>query len=413
MYKQKLRRLFSLGVALLLGIASTASVAQAASICVHPRGRGECHSTIQAAVDAASDGDQITIRGGRYVEQVTIIDKDLTLVGQDDAVVQAPADMGQTLLDTTGSGGLPIIGVANADVTIRNLTVDGLDSAANNPFLEGITFVNAGGVIRNNVIRNIGFGAPTLPVDPNTGEALYQGDPIVVINTVAIPRAITIAENQIINYNDIGIIVGSFADPNDPTVANLTADVFDNTVVGLGPTDVIDQWGIIMFSEAFEDSQFFVTGMIQRNRIRDVVSMDPFPLPAIGVEMNGINNVIVHDNVVEHANIGLDGLRVFNVQIKENRLIGPHDEASTSLGLFISGSDNLMTENHFRRLDVGILLSIDDEFLGSASNTVLDENHFENVPADILTSASSSAATANKAAQISSRVQRYRPVMRP
>jgi hypothetical protein len=124
-------------------------------------------------VDAAADGDQIIIRSGKYTEQVTIIDKDLTLVGREGAVVQAPDAMETTLFDATASEGRAIIGVANAEVTIRNLTVDGLNSAEDNPFLEGISFINAGGLIRNNLVRNVGFGAPTLPVDPDTGEPLY------------------------------------------------------------------------------------------------------------------------------------------------------------------------------------------------------------------------------------------------
>ncbi len=48
------------------------------------------------AVDAANAGDQISIGAGKYIEQVTIIDKDLTLVGQTGAVIQAPADMEDT-----------------------------------------------------------------------------------------------------------------------------------------------------------------------------------------------------------------------------------------------------------------------------------------------------------------------------
>ena len=413
MDKKILRWLALLGVILSLVIANTAIEAQAAGICVHPRGRGGCYSTIQEAVNAAGNGDQIDIRGGRYVEQVTIIGKDLTFVGHDGAVVQAPADMEQTLLETTGGTGRPIIGVANAEVTIRNLTVDGLNSAANNPFLEGITFMNAGGVIRNNVIRNVGFGAPSLPIDEATGVPLYQGDPIVVINTVAIPREITIAENRIINYNDIGIIVGSFADPNDPTVANLTAYVLDNIVIGLGPTDVIDQWGIVMFSEAFGDSQLFVTGTIQRNWIRDVVSVDPLPLPAIGIELNNISNVIIAENTIQNANISIDGLRLFTVQIMNNRFVGPQQEAIGSEGIFLAGGDIQVMHNRFRKQDVGILLSVEDEFLGSALSTVLEENSFENVPVDVTTRPGASFDADTKAAHSSSRVQRYRPIMRP
>jgi pectin methylesterase-like acyl-CoA thioesterase len=60
---------------------------------VHPAGAGQCYTSIQAAVDAASDGDEIIIRAGKYSEQVTVIGKNLSLVGRDGAVVQAFPDM--------------------------------------------------------------------------------------------------------------------------------------------------------------------------------------------------------------------------------------------------------------------------------------------------------------------------------
>jgi len=83
---------------LLLGIAVLGnSVAYAAGLCVHPTGAGRCFTSIQAAVDAANSGDRIIIRPGKYVEQVTILGKDLTLVGRSGVVVQAPEAMQDTL----------------------------------------------------------------------------------------------------------------------------------------------------------------------------------------------------------------------------------------------------------------------------------------------------------------------------
>jgi len=40
------------------------------------------YPTIQSAVDAASSGDTIHVAPGVYVEQVTVAEKDLTLIGK-------------------------------------------------------------------------------------------------------------------------------------------------------------------------------------------------------------------------------------------------------------------------------------------------------------------------------------------
>jgi pectin methylesterase-like acyl-CoA thioesterase len=118
----KIKRL-ALITLLLLGMAGLRNtVAQAAGLCVHPAGAGNCFTTIQAAVDAANDGDRISIRSGKYVEQVTITGKDLTLIGQSNAVIEAPLNMQDTLSAVGGIEGRPIILVTEAEVTIRNLT---------------------------------------------------------------------------------------------------------------------------------------------------------------------------------------------------------------------------------------------------------------------------------------------------
>src|SRR5688572_6036829 len=115
---------FILIVLLLTTTVLANSVAYAAGLCVHPSGAGRCFTSIQAAVDAANDGDQISIRAGTYIEQVTIIGKDLSLVGRPGATLQAPASMEDTLSIVAGVEGRPIILVSDANVTIRDLTID-------------------------------------------------------------------------------------------------------------------------------------------------------------------------------------------------------------------------------------------------------------------------------------------------
>jgi hypothetical protein len=343
---------------------------------------------------------------------VTILDKDLTLVGRAGAVVQAPVPMQQTLLDATGFGERAIIGVANAEVTVRNLTVDGANSSADNEFLAGIMFINAGGVIHNNLVRNVGFGAPTLPIDPVTGEPLYQGDPILAFNVVPPARTVTISRNRIVNFNDIGIVAGSFVDPESPATM-LTVHILNNTIVGLGANDVIDQWGMDIFTDGSEESQYFTTGTVRGNRVRDMITVDPFPFPGVGIFTFGIYNMQFTNNVVQNSNDGFQALRAFNMEFWRNRVTGTDPGRAGSTGLFLIGNDNQVTGNRFRMFDVGVLLLVEAGPPGSGFNTVLDNNRFQNVGADIMTIGESSAAASAKAAQTPSRLQRYRPVTQP
>ena len=373
------------------------SVAYASSLCVHPTGAGQCYTTIQAAVDAANSGDRIIIRAGNYVEQVTINGKDLTLVGRSGAVIQAPAAMEDTLSPVFGFPGRPILLVTDANVTVRDLTIDGANSGESNPILQGIVFLNADGVIRGNVVKDVGFGAPRLPLDEN-GNPVYQGDAVMVINFTAIPRSVTITENRIVNFNNIGILADAEADFNDPTLANLNVDITNNTVVGSGATDVIDQWGIFFGGFGFADPQSSITGTIKNNRLRDFVTVGAHPLPGIGIVAFNPFQLEITNNTIENVNIGLAANQVVGAQIAHNQIVGPGPDVFGSSGLLISGTDSMVFENRFRKLDSGILLFVNDPQLGSALNTVLNKNRFDNVAAEIVSGPGAPVAMAMAAA---------------
>src|SRR5687768_3659572 len=128
-FTMKVKQFVLLAVILFVMVGLGNNVAYASSLCVHPTGAGQCYTSIQTAVDAANSGDRIIIRAGKYVEQVTISGKDLTLLGRSGAVIQAPAEMEDTLSPVFGFPGRPVILVTDAEVTVRDLTVDGANSA--------------------------------------------------------------------------------------------------------------------------------------------------------------------------------------------------------------------------------------------------------------------------------------------
>lgn len=379
-----------------LGISS----AQAAGLCVHPSGAGKCFPSIQAAVDAAKNGDQIRIRAGKYVEQVSILGKNISLIGEPGVVIEAPHGMQDTLSAVGGPEGRPILLVAGANVTLRDLKIDGMNSAEENPFLDGITFVNAGGVIRENSVMNIGFGEPRLPIVD--GQPSYQGNGIVVANLMATPREIVITRNRVLKFNSAGITVFAETNPVDPAAATLTAHIRENIVEAQGANDVIDQWGIFLGGYNFADPGSSVTGAIAGNRVRDALSVAPHPLPGIGIVTLYTHDVQISDNEIENVNVGVAANLAFNSSIANNRVQGPKDGMG-STGLILSGSDIGVTGNRFKKLDLGILLMVDDPMFGSAVNTAMDENRFEQVSFDLMTGAGPAATLSGKTVQVQPR----------
>lgn len=348
-----LKKGLQIALAFLLGMTALgSSAAYASGLCVHPSGAGHCFTSIQAAVDAANDGEQITIRPGKYVEQITIVGKNLTLVGRRGATIQAPEAMQDTLSPIAGVEARPIILVAEADVTIRDLVIDGANSAANNPFLEGIAFINADGVIRGNVVKNIGFGEPTLVFD-DEGNPIYQGEAIVVVNFGVTPRTVTITENWVVNYNSSGLTLFAQAMPEDPTLGNLTVNVLNNTIIGSGPNEVLGQWGV--FFGGYEAAQ--MSGTLKGNRIRDLITVDQYPSPGTGIAMKDTVNTEISGNTFENVDIGLN----------------------------VSGLNTQVLENRFKKVSNGILLLVNFPGYGNAFGTILEDNRFENVPMDVLT----------------------------
>src|SRR5207244_8104854 len=72
------------------------------------------YPTIQAAVDAAENGDRIQIAAGVYTGQVLISDKRLTLAGSAGTVLRAAPGMSQPYL-ALGPARVPLLGILRSD----------------------------------------------------------------------------------------------------------------------------------------------------------------------------------------------------------------------------------------------------------------------------------------------------------
>ena len=100
-------------------------------------GLGGTYSTIQAAVDAAGNGDTIEIAAGTYREQVTVDGKNITIhgAGSGQTIIEAPdaASLVSNASDSNAARQTKYAVVTvkgDADVTIAGVTVDGRDQAS-------------------------------------------------------------------------------------------------------------------------------------------------------------------------------------------------------------------------------------------------------------------------------------------
>ena len=89
--------------------AASAGSAHSATSTVCPTGCD--HTTIQAAVDAAADGDTIEVGAGTYVENVVVY-RDLAIVG---------AGIGETIVDGDAAG--HVFDVIGVPLLLRGMTI--------------------------------------------------------------------------------------------------------------------------------------------------------------------------------------------------------------------------------------------------------------------------------------------------
>jgi len=209
------------------------------------------YGTIQSAIDAAVDGDAVTVCPGTYPEQVSIT-KSVSLkgvVGMDAPQVVVPAGgLVQNATMAAGTAAAAQILVAPAVSGSANVTGLVVDAGDNNNTdcnltMIGIYYKGAGGRIRKNTVQNqIG------PVG-HQGCLGGNGFGIVVENQTIGTDSVTIENNSVKNFDRNGIVLRS---------PGAVGTVARNTVTGLGETDVIAQNGIELVDGASANIAFNV-----------------------------------------------------------------------------------------------------------------------------------------------------------
>jgi Right handed beta helix region len=368
----------------------------AATLTVCP---GGTFGTIQSAVDVANAGDTVQVCAGLYPEQVTIT-KALTVqglaLGNANAVVILPPATGLVANSTETSGALlpeaaqvlvqtPTGQGGSIDVTLRNLTIDGIGNKVNGcaPLVTGVLYQNASGTVEQVEVRNQVLSASLTGCQSGFGLRVESTD-----NAPGL-AAVTVQDSTVRDYQKNGITaIGT----------DTAVQISRNTVRGQGPTNGAAENGIQVGAGA--------SGIIMNNQVIDNVwAPDTINDPAdaaTGILIFAASSVTVTGNTIGNSQFGIAtgtspsspanntvidtntifGTRVFdgielcsNNNTVTNNIIASSDEAGvhTDSRCGGTGNGNNISTNTINSACAGIL-----EGSGTSGNA-LAPNVFQNV----------------------------------
>jgi len=376
--KRKLAYLFALAVGLFSALVwpATAWPARGARLVVDDD-KVECPSAgfahIQDAIEAASPGDEIHICKGSYVEQVKI-GKPPTIDADNGAILMPSAMQANTtsLFDAAPIATALLV-AGTTGVSISGLTVDGANNGISQctPDLIGISFQNASGALARMTVRNFKLAASLNGCQSGTGIFVQSGNGGV--------SKVEIDDCTVHDFQKNGIT----ADEKGTTTV-----IRRNVVTGIGPATGAVQNGIqIGFGAAGSILENVVTNNVWAPCTAiaacTAVATDILVTQSDGVEVSGNTagisqvDIFIHGNnaTIESnqtfATVVFDDIRV---QGDQSRVRRNHVLNGAESGIFLSGNNNVVTENVITEAAIGILKET-----GSSGN-IITGNRFFNTP---------------------------------
>jgi len=326
------------------------------------------YTTIQEAVDAAVSGEVIAVSPGTYVEQVSIIDKDIHLVGAEGAIIEAPSSMSVSV-----SNYYAIIYVNQANVTFSGFKVDGKGLGNSHYRFVGVFYYNAGGRIDR---------CEVIDVRDTPFSGRQHGLAIYAYNNEEGIQEIFITNNKVTDFQKNGITINGnwphdyySANPAIATYSNIKAHVNNNEVTGAGPSDVIAQ-NCIQFGRG-------ASGEIKNNVIKYSAYTGE------GWAATGILGYYPYTVMVQRNNVyDCDPPVYFSAspscKIINNEFISVDLSEADPWGVLISGTDNIVTNNTFTDFYVGVYIG--SSYYGDTYNTKAVTNRFYNVDYPVIES---------------------------
>lgn len=240
------------------------------------------HTTIQAAINAASNDDTIEIGAGTYLEQL-YINKNLTLIGnsKENTIIQSPDVLTNRAWNSSSR---PIIGIDTATVHLSHLTIDGLKKAGSNANMMGIHFWKSSGSVKNCRVTGI------------RANPLGGGQKVVAIWVnhpwdTTYDHSVDLENNVIDDYQKGGIVV---------TEPGAKANIINNIITGYGPTGAIAQNGIqIGYGVGIPYNTIIENNLISGNYYSNAETT------ATAILFVGVENITIKNNNINNNQIGI------------------------------------------------------------------------------------------------------------
>lgn len=297
-----------------LTAAVLTTTAAAKTLCVNPAGSHGCYSSIQAAVDHASENDVIRVAAGTYSEYVT--------VGIPVSIIGDGANV--SIIDATGlPHGFFVDGFDHP--RLKNVTIAGF--TVENALFEGILVVSASDVtIRdNNIVNNdkspgLNFTGALTGCPDQPGNEVYEtdetGDCGGAVHLVGVVGSIV--SGNLITGNADGILI-----------SDETAESHHNLVIHNTIKDNPLECGIVLASHppgGHTSPPFARHNGVDQNTIADNISTDN------GVQIGGAGAGMFSDGAGQGR---VSGNVIINNQLIHNGLGGValHTHVGPAFGL--------------------------------------------------------------------------------
>jgi nitrous oxidase accessory protein NosD len=334
------------------------------------------YPTIQAAVDAASDGDIIHIAPGVYTDQVRIISQKLTLIGQPGTILRATEQL--PVIPGSPAPQWSIMFTRSSEVTVRGLTFEGerlAERFVGLGNLQGILLRESSAIVENCAFYGFRESTPgTEAANALTATGFEDGEVNVRV------AECTFADN----YDAISFV-------GLPDRKSMNVRVENNTIIGTGPLDRGWNYAGITIREG-------VGGRIAGNTISGysyIGTAADFDI-AFGILAVYAANDQVASGILQHLEIEGNTLRDNQVHIalvkangsiiRNNRFQGTAP-GILPLGLALTGRNVTIANNQFENMPEGIRLFGDDPnygtILGIAVNAQVTSNRFCGVTTNI------------------------------